>query len=98
MLPPKLTTLEVDDSLWQRVFTVAPLVVVGTREPGSSYDLAPKHLVAPMWGPYFSFVCSPDHATYRNAQRERSFTVSWPRPSQVVLASLAASPRCSDGE
>jgi flavin reductase (DIM6/NTAB) family NADH-FMN oxidoreductase RutF len=96
--PLKLTTLEVDDSLWQRVFTVAPLVVVGTREPGANYDLAPKHLVAPMWGPYFSFVCSPDHATYRNAQRERAFTVSWPRPSQVVLASLAASPRCRDGE
>jgi len=96
---PKLTALELDESLWQRVFTVAPLVVVGTREPGGAgYDLAPKHLAAPMWGPYFSFVCSPDHATYRNALRERAFTVSWPRPSQVLLASLAASPRCGDGE
>jgi len=93
----KLASLAVDESLWQRVFTVAPLVVIGTREPDGAHDLAPKHLVAPMWGPYFSFVCSPDHATQRNALRERVFTVSWPRPTQIVLASLAASPRCEDG-
>lgn len=34
-------------SLWSRVFSVAPLVVVGTREAEGSYDLAPKHLALP---------------------------------------------------
>ena len=70
---------------------MAPLVLVGSREPSGEFDLAPKHLVAPMWGPWFAFVCSERHATYQNVLREGAFTVSWPRPSQVVLASLAAS-------
>jgi flavin reductase (DIM6/NTAB) family NADH-FMN oxidoreductase RutF len=75
---PTLTELDLDASLWERVFTVAPLVLVGSREPDGGVDLAPKHLVAPMWGPYFLFVCSERHATYRNAVREGAFTVSWP--------------------
>jgi flavin reductase (DIM6/NTAB) family NADH-FMN oxidoreductase RutF len=95
---PTLTELDLDASLWERVFTVAPLVLVGSREPDGGVDLAPKHLVAPMWGPYFLFVCSERHATYRNAVREGAFTVSWPKPNQVVLASLAASPRCESGD
>ncbi len=93
---PRLATLEPDDSMWHRVFTVAPLVLVGTREADGGHDLAPKHLVTPMWGPWFGFVCSPRHATYRNACRDGAFTVSFPRPSQVVLTSLAASPRCEE--
>ena len=97
MSEPKLAQLEVNDSLWQRVFTIAPLVLVGTREAEGRYDLAPKHLVVPMWGPFFGFVCTPRHGTYRNAVREGSFTVSWPRANQVVVTSLAASPRCEDG-
>jgi flavin reductase (DIM6/NTAB) family NADH-FMN oxidoreductase RutF len=28
--------------------------------------------------------------------RERAFTVTFPRPSQIVLSSLAAAPRCDD--
>ena len=95
---PQLEALDIDETLWERVFTVAPLVLVGTREPGGGFDLAPKHLVAPMWGAWFAFVCTARHATYRNAVRERAFTVSWPRPDQVVLTSLAASPRCEDGD
>ena len=95
---PGLEELELDATLWERVFTVAPLVLVGTREPGGGFDLAPKHLVAPMWGPWFAFVCTPRHATYQNAVREEVFTVSWPRPDQVVLTSLAASPRCDEGD
>jgi flavin reductase (DIM6/NTAB) family NADH-FMN oxidoreductase RutF len=41
-------------------------------------------------------VCTPSHATYANARREGCFTVSFPRPDQIVLTSLAAAPRCED--
>jgi flavin reductase (DIM6/NTAB) family NADH-FMN oxidoreductase RutF len=93
-----LVTLPEDLPVWERVFTVNPLVVVGTREEGGGYDLAPKHMAIPMgWENYFGFVCTPRHRTYHNARREGVFTVSYPRPTQVVLASLAAAPRESDG-
>ena len=49
------------------------------------------------WENYFGFVCTPHHKTYHNARREGVVTVSYPRPTQVVLASLAASPREGDG-
>ncbi|MDX1661232.1 MAG: flavin reductase [Gemmatimonadota bacterium] len=82
---------------WERVYTVAPLVVIGTRE-ADGYDLAPKHQATPLgWSGLFGFVCTPDHATYRNAVREETFTVTYPPADGVVLASLAASPRCADG-
>jgi flavin reductase (DIM6/NTAB) family NADH-FMN oxidoreductase RutF len=80
------------------VYLVAPLVLVGTREPDGSFDLAPKHLALPLgWPNWFGFVCTPRHATWTNALRERAFTVSWPRPALLVETSLAASPRCADG-
>ena len=39
---------------------------------------------------------SKAHKTYHNVKKEKVFTVSFPRPDQVVLTSLAASPRCGD--
>ena len=97
-VPENLVTLREDSPFWDRVFTVSPLVLVGTRGRNGEYDLAPKHMAFPMsWENYFGFVCTPRHATYHNARREGAFTVSYPRPSQVVLASLAASPREGDG-
>ncbi|MEZ5942674.1 MAG: flavin reductase [Planctomycetaceae bacterium] len=93
--PPKLVTLDVDFPVWDRFFMVAPLVVIGSREPDGSFDLAPKHMVTPLsWENYFGFVCTPAHATYRNIQREGTFTVSFPKADQVVLTSLSAAPRC----
>lgn len=92
--PEDLVSLDTARPIWDRFFTVAPLVVVGTRE-GDGYDLAPKHMATPLgWSNYFGFVCSPGHATYRNVRREGAFTVSFPRPDQVVVTSLTASPRC----
>ncbi len=41
-------------------------------------------------------MCTPDHATYHNTIREKHFSVSFIQPNQVVLASLAAIPRCGD--
>lgn len=93
----RLVTLDVDQPIWNRVFTVAPLVLVGTREESGEYDLAPKHMVTPIGlENYFGFVCTPRHSTYRNARREDVFTVSYVRPTQVVTASLAASGRADD--
>jgi flavin reductase (DIM6/NTAB) family NADH-FMN oxidoreductase RutF len=93
-LPDGVQTLP-EVALWEMVFTVAPLVIVGTREHDGTYNLAPKHLAFPLsWEGHFGFVCTPRHATYHNCKREGVFTVSYPRPSQVVLASLTASPRC----
>ena len=88
-----ITQLNVKQSLWDQVFTVAPLVVVGTRE-NKGYDLAPKHMVSPVgFGPYFAFVCTPRHGTYQNIRKTGEFTVSFPKPDQLVFTSLSASPR-----
>jgi flavin reductase (DIM6/NTAB) family NADH-FMN oxidoreductase RutF len=93
----RLIELDVGEPIWERFFWVAPLVLIGTREPDGAHDLAPKHMVTPVsWQNYFGFVCTPRHHTYQNIERGRSFTVSYPRPSQLVLTSLAASPRCGE--
>jgi flavin reductase (DIM6/NTAB) family NADH-FMN oxidoreductase RutF len=85
-------------SVWDRVFTVAPLVLVGSKEPTGRYDIAPKHMAMPLgWGDRYCFVCTPRHATYANVEREREFTVSFPHRFQVVQASLAATQREPDG-
>lgn len=93
----RVVTLETELPIWERFYTVAPLVLIGTREASGVYDLAPKHLAFPVsWDNYFGFVCTPRHRTYQNIQREREFTVSYARPSQLVLTSLAAAPRCGE--
>lgn len=85
--------------LWERLFTVAPLVIVGTRDADGSSDLAPKHMAMPMgWDNFFGFVCAPTHSTCSNIARTGQFTVSFPKPSQVLFTSLAASPRLDDGD
>lgn len=94
---PGLIELDVAQPVWDRFFWVAPLVLVGTREAGGGHDLAPKHMAMPMgWDNFYGFVCTPRHHTYANIKRCGVFTVSYPRPSQLVLASLAASPRCGE--
>jgi flavin reductase (DIM6/NTAB) family NADH-FMN oxidoreductase RutF len=98
MTTPALIELDTASSIWENFFTVFPLVVIGTREADGGDDLAPKHLAIPMsWSNHFGFVCTPRHNTYQNIQRSRQFTVTYMRPSQTVLASLAATPRCGDG-
>lgn len=92
--------VELDSSkpIWDRCFMVAPLVLVGTKDEDGSLDLAPKHMAFPMgWKNYFGFVCSPRHHTHTNIQRTGEFTVSYTKPSQVLYASLAATPRIADG-
>ena len=97
--PEDLVEISTKTPVWDHFFTVAPLVLIGTRDDDGALDLAPKHMVTPMgWQNYFGFVCSPRHATCRNIRRTGEFTVSYPRPSQVLYASLAASPRSVGGE
>ena len=92
-MPDGLVTLEMDHPIWDRFFTVAPLVVIGTREPNGQNDLAPKHMVTPMgWDNFFGFVCTPQHSTYQNIQRDQVFAVSYPKIDSVLMAALAASP------
>jgi flavin reductase (DIM6/NTAB) family NADH-FMN oxidoreductase RutF len=84
--------------IWERFFTLAPLVVIGSKEGEGNYDLAPKHMALPLgWDNYFGFICTPRHRTYQNVRREKAFTVSFPKPEQIVLTSLAAAPRCEGG-
>ena len=90
---PDLYTLDTSRPTWDQFFWVAPLVVVGTKEDGR-YNLAPKHMAFPLgWDNYFAFVCTPRHETYHSVLKTSEFTVSYPRPTQVVLASLTAEPR-----
>lgn len=92
-----LVELEVERPIWDQFFTVAPLVLVGTREADGRDDLAPKHMVTPMgWQNYFGFVCTPRHGTYQNIARDGVFAVTYPRPTQWLESSLTASPRCED--
>ena len=89
--------LDLTAPIWDRFFTVTPLVVIGTREEDGRYDFAPKHMAFPLgWDNYFGFICTPRHQTYCNIGREGSFTVSFLRPEQVVLASISAAPRNED--
>lgn len=84
-------------AIWERFFTVSPLVIVGSRADDGTYNFAPKNMAGPLgWDNYFAFVCTPRHTTYRNIVATEEFTVSFPRPSQIVLTSLAASPRTAD--
>jgi flavin reductase (DIM6/NTAB) family NADH-FMN oxidoreductase RutF len=85
--------------IWNRFFTVAPLVLVGTKEPDGIYDIAPKHMAMPLgWEDYYCFACTPRHGTHANARRTGEFTVSYPLPDGVVATSLAASGREEGGE
>lgn len=88
-------SLDVKETIWDHFYTVAPLVVIGSKE-GEGFDLAPKHMATPIgFSDFFGFVCTPRHQTYHNIKRSGHFSVSFVRPDQILLSSLAAMPRCS---
>lgn len=94
-----LVQLDTAHPVWEHFFTVAPLVLVGTMDDSGRPDFAPKHMVTPMgWDNYFGFVCTPSHVTCQNIERSGEFTVCYPKPSQLLFSSLAASPRDAEGE
>ena len=97
-MPGNVVAVDTTVPVWEQFFTVAPLVLIGTRDADGALDLAPKHMVTPMgWQNYFGFVCTPRHNTCTNIERTGEFTVSYPKPSQVLVTSLAASPRVAEG-
>ncbi|NIW23396.1 MAG: flavin reductase, partial [Gammaproteobacteria bacterium] len=92
-----LEALDVASPIWDRFFTIAPLVLVGSIEEDGRADFAPKHMAFPLgWDNYFGFVCTPRHGTYANVKRVGAFTVTYPKPADIVMTSLAAAPRCDD--
>jgi len=93
-----IVAIDTSVPVWDRFFTVAPLVLIGTKDQDGATDLAPKHMSTPLsWENFFGFVCTPSHGTYQNIERTGVFTVSYPRPSQVLMIGLAASPRVDEG-
>jgi flavin reductase (DIM6/NTAB) family NADH-FMN oxidoreductase RutF len=93
----RLIALDVTHPIWDHFFTPFPLVLIGTQEANGTHNFAPKHMAFPLgWDNYFGFVCTPRHSTYHNIQRTGFFTVSYPRPTQVILTSLAATQRGED--
>jgi|AntRauTorcE11897_2_1112592.scaffolds.fasta_scaffold00774_2 flavin reductase (DIM6/NTAB) family NADH-FMN oxidoreductase RutF len=93
------TMIDITDApdIWSRCFMVHSLVIIGSREANSAYNLAPKHMAMPLgFGNYFGFMGTPRKKTYENVKREKAFTVSYPQPHQLVLSSLSASRREKD--
>jgi len=85
--------LDTNFPVWERVFMVAPLVLIGTNDAQGQPNLAPKHMAGPAsWDNFFGFVCARSHTTWKNANRSGTFAVSYPRPEQVLQTALAASP------
>jgi flavin reductase (DIM6/NTAB) family NADH-FMN oxidoreductase RutF len=94
--PHDVVDLSTETPIWERFFTVAPLVLVATKE-SDLHNIAPKHLAMPIgWENYFGFVCSPAHATYRNLEAHPQFTVSFPGKDRILHASMAAGARLDD--
>jgi flavin reductase (DIM6/NTAB) family NADH-FMN oxidoreductase RutF len=95
--PANIVPLSTKVPVWGHVFMVSPLVIVGSRSASGEHDLAPKHMAMPLgWSNHYCFVCSPRHTTYANIAATGAFTVSFPRPEQIVQTSLAAAPREAD--
>lgn len=85
------------ETLWNQVYTVNPLVIVGTLEGENQPNFAPKHMAFPLgWDNYFGFVCTPNHSTYQNIKEREQFTVTYPKPDQVINTSLTATQRRGD--
>lgn len=88
-----------DPYIWNRFFMVHPLLLIGSKEKNGDFNMAPKYMAMPLGiGPYFGFMATPRNMTYQNVKREKAFTVSFPRPDQLVFSSITASSREEDDE
>lgn len=93
----EMVKIDINKSLWNRCYSVHSLVIIGSKEDNGSYNLAPKHMAMPLgFSNYFGFMGTPRKTTYQNVEREKVFTVSYPKPSQLILSSLTASRREAD--
>jgi hypothetical protein len=65
----KVISLATDRPIWDRVFGVFPLVIVGSKENNCRYNLAPNHLaMAPGLGEPLRLLVQP------RARHQRGFT------------------------
>jgi len=93
----QMLEINLDEDVWKRCYTVHSLVIIGSKEEDGSYNFAPKHMAMPLgFSNHFGFMGTPRKSTYHNIQREGVFTVSFPKPSQLVVSSLTASRREED--
>jgi len=93
----EMIELDVEQDIWSRAYTVHSLIIIGSKEEDGNYNFAPKHMAMPMgFSNHFGFIGTPRKSTYRNIQREKVFTVSYPKPSQLTVSSLAATQREDD--
>lgn len=89
--------IDLDQDVWSQCYTVHSLVVIGSKEESGGYNFAPKHMAMPLgFSNQFGFMGTPRKSTYRNVKREKAFTVSYPKPSQLVVSSLTATRREDD--
>lgn len=94
----RVVTLDTGTRVWDQVFTVSPLVLIGWRAKSGKQEFAPKHMVTALGDEHFGFVCVRSHPTCRNVRRQGAFTVTYPHPHQAILASLALPQRDGDCE
>lgn len=93
----KMIEIDLDQDVWNRCYTVHTLVVIGSKEEDGTYNFAPKHMAMPLgFSNHFGFMGTPRKNTYRNINRHKEFTVSFPKPDQLVVSSLMATHREKD--
>ena len=86
-----------DRGLWSRVFSVAPLVLVGTKERDGTTSLRSTWRCRSAGRASTASSAAPTRDLQeRGAHPE--FTVSFPRPEQIVESSFAAGGRFAGGE
>ena len=96
---PALTQLNLEFPVWKQIYTVHPIVIIGSKDLDGQLNFAPKHMAFPLgWDNYFGFVCTPKHRTYQNINDTEEFTVTYPRPDQIVMTSLTAMARDEGSE
>ena len=92
-----LVTLGEDWPVWDRIFTVNPLVLIGTRERAADTISLRSIWRFPWAGRTTSGSSAPRVTRPTTTPDARVFTVSYPKPTQIVLASLSATRREGDG-
>lgn len=88
--------LPLDKWQWHPSPIPGQVVYVLTKRENGATTFAPKSWVsmAAFSGPILGFGCSADHETYKNVQRTRRFTISFPNLEQAEVSfAVAAAPR-----
>ena len=86
----------IEAPLWTRFFSVAPLVLVGTKE-GDHFDIAPKHMAMPLgWKDFYCFCLQRPARDLPKRRRARRLHGELLGEELIAQTGLAASARLSD--